>query len=173
MVSLVVLLSYIWYRTDQVILGWLNLHLWCLCLKIVSYFFLPGPAKHGSTHHIIDSPLLTVWKDVSGKGSGRGTRESVDTVYHQERWVRQRMNVWRKPVSSLRTLCKHLPVKGLCRPSASSAGSWSWTLWITATSTPHSRQQSAPGRSRLCGPNWTKGHSTRSTTRIKPAWALG
>lgn len=83
------------------------------------------------------------------------------------------MSAQLRPASCLRTLSRRAPAKGLCRPSASSADSWSWTLWTAATSTALWRPQSAPGRSKPCGLNWTSGPSRRSTTRTKPAKAPG
>lgn len=108
-----------------------------------------------------------------GGRTGRRERQSRDALSCQRRWARRRTSAWRRPACSLRTLCRRPPVRGLCRPSASSAGSWSWTLWTTAASTARWRLQSAPGRSRPCGPNWTREHSTRLTARTRPARAPG
>lgn len=99
--------------------------------------------------------------------------ETSENLVPFREWVRRRMSEQHRPAASLGTLSRRPPVKELCRRSASFAGSLTWILWTTATSTAHWRLQSAHGRSRLCGPNWTKGHSRRSTTRIKPARALG
>ncbi len=144
----------------------------CLRLSVFIYFFhylfLSELPKHGGTYHIVE---VQCW--LFGKREEEKKEERVDTVYYQSRWVRQRMNVWHRPASSLRTLSRHPPVKELCRPSVSCAGSWSWILWTTAASTPHWRLQSPLGKSRPYGPNWTKGHNKRSSTTIKPARAPG
>lgn len=157
---------------------WISKHIFVcvfyihLCSKIYikqNFFAL---FRTSSTWRPYRGPVAT-----PGKEGRSGCREKVSREVHlpagRGRWARRRMSAMRRPASSLRTLCRHPPARAPCRPSASCAGSWSWTPWTTPASTARSRPQSAPGRSRLSGPSWTRGPSTRLTTRAKPARAPG
>lgn len=152
-----------------------------LC-KIAVFFF---DSSKNFFRHLLLSELATHgnyvdvqrWQQESeqenGGRAGRRETQSSNALSCQQRWAKRKTSAWLRPACSLRTSCRRPPVRGLCRPSASSAGSWSWTLWTIAASTARWRLQSAPGRSRPCGPNWTREHSTRLTARTRPAKAPG
>ena len=122
--------------------------------------------------------------DQSGLGVKRGillvrlTRKEPTKVRTKEKpltsqggWARQRTNARCRPDSCLRRLSKRPPAREPCRRSASSAGRWIWTRWTTHISTAAWRQPSAPGRSKACGPNLTRGPGRRFITTAKPAKA--
>lgn len=130
-----------------------------ICFCVLLY---PEPAEGGVT--------CRCTQQRSGEVTRKKRRSSA---CRPTRWARRRTSTWGRPACFSRTSYKPPLAKGLFRPSASSADSWNWILWTTATSTAPWRLQSAHGRSNPCGPNWTKEHNKRFTTRIRPARAPG
>lgn len=149
------------------------MHLPGLFLNIFFSLSVLDTFKHGMMRELRLQCWFSKNKGDKAEVEGVTVLGIVDSYFHRGRWVRRRMSARLRPASFLRTLSKRPPAKGLCRLSVFSADNWSWILWTTATSIARWRQRSAPGKSKPCGLNWTKGHSRRSTTKIKPVKAQG